>query len=449
MKRLVFFLMFFSLAFAFVPHAVSAINLNLDYPKFGGFDLNDNQQLNEIVAFFYYFIVGIAGLAAFVMLVWGGVQWLASGAIPSQASEARDKIRNAILGLLLVLASFLVIQVINPELTILGIGKPAKFGQGESPVSKADPGVFLCENDDCKGKYVYIDPSIAGCGTIPDFTNINLATCDPEGRSTFGSTNFNDKMSAVKFDTKAWNVVLFEDIEAKGWGHALCLKGSFFQLSTLQANIFGRIGASWNDRTSAMKIVETGSLATSCATNGITLPNESVAPPNTLPGFTPPVVFFFNKTEFGSNSFGSWTIGLPLNLWAPGNFAFPPALGDRYLDPPRSAAVHSIWVAKFSCALTGWPIPSDVTDWDSNCAVFVSDSPNPIGLIDLSSSTYICFTHASSPRDTQERDPDDPNKYRYSFKCNGAEPITTTVVRVEVHAAGFCPNPGVVQNCSP
>ena len=448
MKRLVFFFMFFSLALAFVPHAVSAINLNLNYPAFGGFDLNDNQKLHEIVAFFYYFIVGIAGLAAFVMLVWGGVQWLMSGAIPSQASEARDKIKNAILGLLLVLASFLVIQVINPELTILGIGNPGEVGQGESPLSKADLGIYLCENENCEGKYVYIDPSISGCKTIPDFTNINLATCDPKKRSTFGSNNFNDKTSAVKFDPKAWNVVLFEDIEAGGWGHALCLKGSYFKLSELQATIISRIGVSWNDRTSAMQIVKTGSLATSCATNGITLPNENFAPPSVVPGMTPPVVFFFNKTDFGSNSFGSWAIGLPLNVWAPGFGAPFPALGDWYdVTPPRSAAVHSIWVARSFCGLTGWGIPPGVKDSDFDCAVFVSDTIDPV--IDPKLSTHICFTHANSPRDTREKDPVDPKKYKYSFKCDGGEPITTKVNKVEVHAAGFCPDPGVVQNCSP
>lgn len=65
-------------------------------------------------------VIRIAGLAAFVMLVWGGVQWLVSGAVPAQAGEARDRIKNAILGLLLILASFLVVQVINPELTLVG-----------------------------------------------------------------------------------------------------------------------------------------------------------------------------------------------------------------------------------------------------------------------------------------------------------------------------------------
>ena len=95
------------------------ICLNLSYPKFGPFNLNINQNLAEIIAYLYYFIVGIAALSAFVMLVWGGVQWLVSGAAPSMAGEARDKIRNAIIGLLLVVSSFLIVQVINPELTVL------------------------------------------------------------------------------------------------------------------------------------------------------------------------------------------------------------------------------------------------------------------------------------------------------------------------------------------
>jgi hypothetical protein len=117
--------------FVFADH--TPINLNLVYPKFGPFDITENQHLPEIVGFIYYFIVTVAGLAAFVMLVWGGIQWLTSGAIPSQASAARDRIRSAILGLLLILASVLIIQIINPELTVLSLD-PITGGEGEAPI---------------------------------------------------------------------------------------------------------------------------------------------------------------------------------------------------------------------------------------------------------------------------------------------------------------------------
>ncbi len=108
----------------FLPNIASAaLNLNLDYPSFTigtqTFDLNVNQDLNQIVAWFYYFIIGIAGLSAFVMLVWGGVQYLTSAGNPTATGDARDRIQSALLGLLLILTSWLILQVINPSLTTL------------------------------------------------------------------------------------------------------------------------------------------------------------------------------------------------------------------------------------------------------------------------------------------------------------------------------------------
>jgi len=99
--------------------SLAAISLNLNYPSFGGFDLNTNQNLDQIVAWFYYFIVGISGFAAFIMLVWGGFQYLTSAGNPTQISDAKDRMQKALLGLLLILASWLILQVINPDLTIL------------------------------------------------------------------------------------------------------------------------------------------------------------------------------------------------------------------------------------------------------------------------------------------------------------------------------------------
>jgi len=114
------------LSFYLVPGVVlaSELNLNLQYPTFGEINLNDiaqnpAQNLNKIIAWFYYLIVGIAGLSAFVMLVWGGVQWLTSAGDPGKLGDAKDKIYSALLGLLIILGSWLIVNVINPELTRL------------------------------------------------------------------------------------------------------------------------------------------------------------------------------------------------------------------------------------------------------------------------------------------------------------------------------------------
>ena len=99
--------------------SLEAISLNLDYPEFGGFDLNVDQDLNELIAWAYYFIVGIAGIAAFYMLVLGGFTWLTSAGDATKIAEAKSKLTAAILGLLLILSSYLILRVINPELTTL------------------------------------------------------------------------------------------------------------------------------------------------------------------------------------------------------------------------------------------------------------------------------------------------------------------------------------------
>ncbi|MDZ4232025.1 MAG: hypothetical protein U1C72_02105, partial [Candidatus Pacearchaeota archaeon] len=101
MKKISFILLVALLLLPVLAHA--QIKLNLEYPAFGGFDLNQNQQLNDVVAWFYYFIVGISGFAAFAMLVWGGISWLSSAGSPGRIADAKDRIQSALLGLLLVL----------------------------------------------------------------------------------------------------------------------------------------------------------------------------------------------------------------------------------------------------------------------------------------------------------------------------------------------------------
>ncbi|OGZ18976.1 MAG: hypothetical protein A2175_01455 [Candidatus Nealsonbacteria bacterium RBG_13_42_11] len=92
-------------------------HLNLTYPSFLNLDLN--MPLNQLIAQLYYFIIAISGLAVFVMLVWGGFEYLTSTGNPSKIGNAKERITSALLGLLIILASYLILQVINPDLLTL------------------------------------------------------------------------------------------------------------------------------------------------------------------------------------------------------------------------------------------------------------------------------------------------------------------------------------------
>ena len=60
--------------------------------------------------------IGLAGVLAVLMIVIGGIQYIGSGMSPSGKSDAKDRIRNAIMGLLLALLSWIILNTINPTL---------------------------------------------------------------------------------------------------------------------------------------------------------------------------------------------------------------------------------------------------------------------------------------------------------------------------------------------
>lgn len=114
-----FFIILLSISL-FSPLISSA--LELTYPDIPGAPaLNDSTDINELVAWLYYFIVMVAGLAAFVMLIWGGFQYITSAGNPSAIGDAKDRIFNAVFGLILIFASYIILQAINPELLMLNL----------------------------------------------------------------------------------------------------------------------------------------------------------------------------------------------------------------------------------------------------------------------------------------------------------------------------------------
>jgi len=120
---LFFLILLFGCLFALKVKAddIDTIILNLDYPSFGGIDINENQNINQIIIWLYYFIIGISGFSAFFMFVWGGFKWSSSAGNPELIKEAKDMISSAAIGVLIILSAYLILQTINPELTTLNL----------------------------------------------------------------------------------------------------------------------------------------------------------------------------------------------------------------------------------------------------------------------------------------------------------------------------------------
>ncbi|MDD5152527.1 MAG: peptidoglycan DD-metalloendopeptidase family protein [Candidatus Pacebacteria bacterium] len=61
-------------------------------------------------------VIALAGALAVLILVVGGVQYVASGITPDQKGRAKERIKNALIGLALILGSWLILNSINPAL---------------------------------------------------------------------------------------------------------------------------------------------------------------------------------------------------------------------------------------------------------------------------------------------------------------------------------------------
>lgn len=76
---------------------------------------NDPAQLSDIVDVLKNIInllAPAAGIAFFIMLLVGGFQFVNSGGDPKAAGQARTTLTYAILGIILVVASWLILKII-------------------------------------------------------------------------------------------------------------------------------------------------------------------------------------------------------------------------------------------------------------------------------------------------------------------------------------------------
>ena len=68
----------------------------------------------------YKFAIGMAAALAVIMIIWGGLEYSTQDSI-SKKSDGKQRIYNAILGLVLVLSPVLVFSIINPAILNLSI----------------------------------------------------------------------------------------------------------------------------------------------------------------------------------------------------------------------------------------------------------------------------------------------------------------------------------------
>lgn len=103
-------------------------------------------SLDTYIKYIYQIALGVVGLMALLMLILGGVMYMTAAGNASQMDDAKGRINNAILGLILALAAYLILYTINPDLVRL-----TSIQLSYPPMPRV---VLSCENNICKAKTI-------------------------------------------------------------------------------------------------------------------------------------------------------------------------------------------------------------------------------------------------------------------------------------------------------
>jgi hypothetical protein len=194
------FIKIFAIVFVFATltagcvHASRAANIvNVDFPCPSG-NCEPATDIPSYLNNLYKFAVGISGLLALGMIVAGGVYYTVSAGNSGRQGEAKSMITSAIWGLVLLFASYLVLNTVNPQITTLGLS----FG-GAPPIASSSPETPLIKQTQCPNfSNIHLNPPLsqtmlpATCQFRKNFLNADTTIAG-------GDNNFYDNGLLEKF----------------------------------------------------------------------------------------------------------------------------------------------------------------------------------------------------------------------------------------------------------
>ena len=134
--------------FCFPTDNFLAVALEVEYPKLqSGAEITPQTKLPEYLKYVFEFGIFIGFFAVFLSLVFAGVMYLLSPAVPDALSMAKDRVSGAISGLLILSALYLIMVTINPGLAIFKMEKLEPIPPLPEP--PAPEGVYFYNDISC------------------------------------------------------------------------------------------------------------------------------------------------------------------------------------------------------------------------------------------------------------------------------------------------------------
>ena len=84
-----------------------------------GYGVTYDKDIGVLLSALYNFGVAIAGISALIIFTYAGLRRLTAADNPGAISDARTRMWNAAFGLAIVITSYLILYIINPDFTIM------------------------------------------------------------------------------------------------------------------------------------------------------------------------------------------------------------------------------------------------------------------------------------------------------------------------------------------
>ncbi|MEK7622188.1 MAG: pilin [Patescibacteria group bacterium] len=98
-------------------------------------------SLPHYLSLLFKTLIGLAGGIAVLFIVIGGLQYIFSE-VPGVKSSGKERISNALVGLILALAAYLILYTINPDLINLNLKLKQLKPSSQDPTSQ-DPNLII------------------------------------------------------------------------------------------------------------------------------------------------------------------------------------------------------------------------------------------------------------------------------------------------------------------
>jgi len=75
--------------------------------------MQPTSYFSNVIRVFFTFLIIMAAVFFFFNFIWGGIEWIGSGGDKNKLEEARGRVVNSIIGLLIVFSLYMILNFLN------------------------------------------------------------------------------------------------------------------------------------------------------------------------------------------------------------------------------------------------------------------------------------------------------------------------------------------------